>query len=313
LTTYARSGSRKLAYDVCGDPNGTPVVLLHGMPGSRHVPRPRALALGLLGIRLIVFDRPGYGESDRDEGRDVAAAAEDVATIADHAGVERFAVVGRSGGGPHALACAALLPRRVMAAAALAGIAPRHAAGLDWFAGMGEVNRRAYLAAWTAVDLDKFGPLVEILATNTGGLQNAEFMNTDLHAAMAEADRKVLRELAIRQVLDDSFRRAVANKQNVAAIRGSGCDEAVLLGWFDDTLAFGRSWGFELGDIKVPVLIWHGAQDPFSPAAHSRWLAGHVPGATLVVDPDAAHFGALPALPFVLEWLREHARASVLA
>src|ERR1039457_6640174 len=102
------SGRRKLSVETLGAPEGKPVFLLHGTPGSRYGPRPRGIILYRLGIRLITYDRPGYSGSDRNRGRSVADAADDVAAIADALGIDRFSVVGRSGGGPHALACAAL-------------------------------------------------------------------------------------------------------------------------------------------------------------------------------------------------------------
>jgi pimeloyl-ACP methyl ester carboxylesterase len=135
---------RRLSVDSLGDPEGKPVFLLHGTPGGRGGPRPRGIVLYRLGIRLISFDRPGYPGSDRDPGRTVASAAENVRVIADYFGIDRFSVVGRSGGAPHALACAALLPDRVISAAALSSPAPHDADDLIWTAGMAASNVRAY-------------------------------------------------------------------------------------------------------------------------------------------------------------------------
>ena len=127
---------RQLSTQTYGDPDGKPVFLLHGTPGSRIGPHPRGTVLHRLGVRLIAFDRPGYGDSDRFEGRRVADAATDVLAIADAFDLDKFAVVGRSGGGPHALACAAKLPDRLTRAAVLVGLAPPVADGLDWYEGM---------------------------------------------------------------------------------------------------------------------------------------------------------------------------------
>ena len=118
-----------------------------GEPG-RAIPRGRVLYE--LGVRLISFDRPGYGGSDRLDSRRVADVVPDVVAIADELELERFAVLGRSGGGPHALACAALLPDRVTRAGVLVSLAPWEAEGLDWFAGMSDSNVREYTAAATA-------------------------------------------------------------------------------------------------------------------------------------------------------------------
>jgi pimeloyl-ACP methyl ester carboxylesterase len=121
--------------------------MLHGTPGSRVGPSPKGRVLYELGVRLISYDRPGYGGSDRMASRLVADVAADVVAIADHLEVGRFAVIGRSGGGPHALACAAMLPERVTRAGVLVSIAPQGAEGLDWFAGMAESNIREYTTA----------------------------------------------------------------------------------------------------------------------------------------------------------------------
>ena len=135
MTQVVRAPDRRsLSVESVGDPDGTPVFLLHGTPGSRKGPRPRGIVLYRLGIRLISYDRPGYPGSDRLPGRTVADAAEDVRIIAEFFEIDRFSVVGRSGGAPHALACAALLSDQVISAAALGSLAPYDAEGLDWSA-----------------------------------------------------------------------------------------------------------------------------------------------------------------------------------
>lgn len=135
---------RRLSVETLGAPEGKPVFLFHGTPGARNGPRPRGIVLYRLGIKLICHDRPGYGDSDRQHGRTVGHIASDIAEIADSLGIDTFSVVGRSGGGPHALACAALLRGRVECAAALGSLAPIDAEGLDWWDGMVESNVRAY-------------------------------------------------------------------------------------------------------------------------------------------------------------------------
>ena len=120
--------------------------MLHGTPGSRVGPFPRGRGLYELGVRLISFDRPGYGGSDRLISRRVADVVPDVTAIADALDLGRFAVLGRSGGGPHALACAALLPERMTRAGVLVSLAPWAAEGLDWYAGMADSNVREYTA-----------------------------------------------------------------------------------------------------------------------------------------------------------------------
>jgi pimeloyl-ACP methyl ester carboxylesterase len=303
---------RFLAYETWGDPNGSPVFLLHGTPGSRRGPRPRPHELALMGIRLIAYDRPGYGLSDRQPGRHVRDAAADVALLADTLGIERFAVVGRSGGGPHALACAALLDDRVTSAVALASLAPRHAAGLDWFAGMGEANLRAYRTAWRVSDLEDrgidSGLLARHLARFTDSLTGVHFLSDVLDDQVPAADREILADPGIRPLMIENFRQAAANGRNLAVVPACSTGEPddgqpVLLGWLDDVLAFSREWGFEPEDIAVPVLLWHGEDDVFAPVGHSRWLAPRIAGSTLVVEAGSSHFGALVVLPSALRWV----------
>jgi pimeloyl-ACP methyl ester carboxylesterase len=282
--TAESADGRRLAFEVWGPPDGFPVFLLHGTPGSRLGPRPGPDALSTLGVRLIAYDRPGYGGSDRAAGRDAAQAASDVASIADSLGIGSFAVVGRSGGAPHALACAALLSGRVRRTAALVSLAPRDSNGLDWFAGM------------TATNLEEFTDAGAGLATLTARIEaQADRIRRDPIASLPfyaddlpECDRRVLADPHIRAMLGDNF---------VEALKYSGA------GWVDDDLAFCGPWGFDLADIKVPVYLWHGAQDTFSPVGHTLWLAGRIPNATLVVDPDQGHFGAIVVLPQVLAWV----------
>ncbi|MFC7484665.1 alpha/beta fold hydrolase [Luedemannella flava] len=137
-------GDRRLMVEVSGNRDGMPVFLMHGTPGSRSGPKPRGSVSYRLGVLLISYDRPGYGRSTRHPGRGVADAARDVAAIADALGIDRFAVVGRSGGGPHALACAALLPQRVVRTAVLVSLAPANARDLNWYDGMTPGNVAAY-------------------------------------------------------------------------------------------------------------------------------------------------------------------------
>jgi pimeloyl-ACP methyl ester carboxylesterase len=260
------------------------VFLLHGTPGSRLGPLPRGRVLYELGVRLITFDRPGYGHSDRLVSRLVADVVPDVRAIADALELDRFAVLGRSGGGPHALACAALLPDRVTAAGVLVSLAPWAAEGLDWFAGMADSNVREYTTAATEP---------EVLTANL--VQAAARIKADpashvttLSPEMPESDRRVVADVGIRALLAQNFAEALRNSAD---------------GWIDDALAFCAPWGFNLADITVPVLLWHGGNDVFSPVAHSHWLADQIPHAIMAIRPDTAHFGALEVVPDVLSWL----------
>src|SRR4051794_5119938 len=140
MRTIATADGHTLTVREAGDPGGVPVLAISGTPGSSTIYEVHARDAEERGIRLFSYDRPGYGGSTRRQGRDVAACAADIAAVCDALGVGRFCLWGISGGGPHALAAAALIGDRVVAAAALASVAPYGAEGLDFFAGMGEQN-----------------------------------------------------------------------------------------------------------------------------------------------------------------------------
>jgi pimeloyl-ACP methyl ester carboxylesterase len=237
-----------------------------------------------LGVQLISFDRPGYGGSDRIEGRNVADAASDVLAIADAYDLETFAVVGRSGGGPHALACAALLPDRMTRAAVLVGIAPHGADGLDWFDGMAQSNVAEFEAA--ASGYAHIVAHTKELASATRA--DPASLIVRLQAELPESDRRVVADQGIRSKLVETYAEALRTSD---------------YGWVDDALAFCSPWGFDPTAVMVPVLLWHGDGDVFSPASHARWLASRIPNATVVVQAGAAHFGALDVLPDILRWV----------
>lgn len=285
MTNVVETGDgRRLSVDVTGDLDGSPVILLHGTPGSRLGPRPRTLLLHRLGIRLISFDRPGYGGSDRMPGRRVVDAAMDVAAIADFYGHDQFAVVGRSGGGPHALACAALLSGRVSRAAVLVSLAPREADGLDWFDGMADSNVDAY--AGPAGRLDRV--IARLTATADTVRDDPATLLAMLYGEMTDGDRRVVADAGIRLGLIRTYAEAVRESP---------------YGWIDDVSAFRAEWGFDPATVSVPVLLWGGERDMFSPVSHSRWLGARIPDAMVVVKSDAAHFDALSVLPDILQWL----------
>ncbi|MGW0820151.1 alpha/beta fold hydrolase [Streptomyces sp. NPDC002845] len=284
LEQIRTADGRVLRVECSGDPRGRPVFLLHGTPGSRVGPRPRSMVLYQRGTRLISYDRPGYGGSDRLPGRRVVDVVEDVVRLADALGLDRFAVAGRSGGAPHALACAALLPDRVTRAAALVGLAPRNAEGLDWFAGMAPSNVDEFRIASSDPERFKARLIPRSAAIRSDPARLLEELRTDLTAD----DRQIVIDTAFRSMMLRNFREALRTSP---------------YGWIDDALALTGPWGFEPADIRVPVLLWHGEKDVFSPAAHASWLAARIPRVKAVVEPAAAHFAAVRALPQVLGWL----------
>jgi pimeloyl-ACP methyl ester carboxylesterase len=263
-------GGRPLDVRVSG-PEGAPVVLLHhGTPGA-PLPMPAQLELGAeRGLRHVCYARPGCSGSARAEGRRVADCAADAAAVLDAVGADDCMTVGWSGGGPHALACAALLGDRVRAAATLAGVAPSDGEDLDWTAGMGQENIEEFGAARAGENALR--PYLEgqLVALQTiTGPQVADALG-DL---IDEADRRVLHGGAA-EALAAMFRDALAR----------GVD-----GWLDDDLAFVRPWGFELAAIAVPVTVWQGGQDRMVPAAHGPWLAARIPGAQARFDDAHGH------------------------
>lgn len=280
----AESGERTLAVNVSGAEHGWPVFLLHGTPGSRTGPMPRAGVLYRRGIRLISYDRPGYGGSTPQPGRQVVDAAADVETIADHFKLDEFSVVGRSGGGPHALAVAARLGPRIHRAATLVGLAP-NTPDLDYANGMTPDNASAFDESAES-DIALISERLSRRASRIKG--DPRVLLKQLLTDMTDFDREVVDEPAIRRLLLTSYKEAVRVGPE---------------GWIDDVLALRGAWGFSVDEIKPSVYIWHGAMDNFSPASHARWLARNIPHAVLELQTARAHFGAVEVLPKILTWL----------
>jgi pimeloyl-ACP methyl ester carboxylesterase len=256
------------AYDTGG--GDVTVVWHHGTPNIGLPPEPLFDDSARLGIRWVSYDRPGYGGSTPNPGRDVASAASDTAAVADALGVERFAVMGHSGGGPHALACAALLGDRVLRVVSGAGLAPFDAEGLDWFAGMGESSAASLRAA-------------------AAGREAKERFEAEAEGEpdFVEADWAALRGPW------SWFGQVVA-----PAMAGG---PAPLI---DDDLAYVSPWGFDPQAITAPTLFVHGGSDRMVPCGHGEWLAGRVAGSELRVVPGEGHVSILgvAGVP-ALEWV----------
>jgi pimeloyl-ACP methyl ester carboxylesterase len=268
------SGGRILEYLVEGPTGAQALVVHHGTPGVAIVLEPVAEAAARHGMRFVTHSRPGYRDSSPHPGRRVADVTDDVAALLDAVGADDFVTLGWSGGGPHALACAALLPDRCRAAAIVAGVAPYNAEGLDWLDGMGEENIAEFGAAATSTEaLDRF------LAEASAGLKNVQ--PDDVIAAFGDllstADQTALRD-GLSDYLAESCRAAVSR----------GYD-----GWRDDDLAFLADWGVDLASIQVPVSIWQGDQDRMVPRDHGRWLGNHVAGATTHLVPGEGHLSLM--------------------
>ncbi|HEX3299135.1 MAG TPA: alpha/beta hydrolase [Actinomycetota bacterium] len=253
---------------VDGPPDGVPLVSHHGTPGAGLPYGPFVRAAAERGMRWVSYSRPGYASSTRVEGRSVADCVADVVAIVDSLGAGRFYTTGGSGGGPHTLACAALLPDRVLACAAIASVAPRDASGLDWTDGMGPENIEEFGAA-------EEGPnaLERFLEPEAQGLREAnsaqELIDT-MAGLLPPVDRGALSG-AYAEATIESMHRSVR----------SG-----IWGWFDDDMAFLKDWGFSVDAIEVPVAVWQGRHDQMVPFGHGAWLAEHTAGARphLLVD-----------------------------
>jgi pimeloyl-ACP methyl ester carboxylesterase len=251
-----------------------PVFWHHGTPQTGAPPEPLFAAAERRGIRWVSHDRPGYCGSTAQPGRDVASVAADTAAVADAIGLDRFGVLGASGGGPHSLACAALLPDRVLGAVSVAGLAPFGADGLDWFAGMADSGAAELRAATMGRD------------ALSAYLARAEF-DPQL---FTPADHAVL--AGEWSWLGASAGRALAGDPS---------------GMVDDDLAYVTPWGFDPTGIEAPILLMHGTEDRCVPSSHSEWLAGHCRTSELRLAPGDGHISVLTHVEKALDWLVEHA------
>jgi pimeloyl-ACP methyl ester carboxylesterase len=252
-----------------------------------------------LGIRLICYDRPGYGGSDRDLGRSVVDAVEDVQAIAEVLDLGTFSVVGRSGGAPHALACAAELSGWVASVVTLVGLAPPDAPDFDWYGGMTQSNKDEF--NWAELSASDITAKLTDRAVKVSA--NPEVLLDLLRPELTPADSRIVDEVAIQRLLTESYSEALRQ----------GAE-----GWIDDSLALRKPWGFDPRRIKAPVLIWHGLDDVFSPPAHAQWLADHITAdrddarVEVMIQRNAAHFDAVKVLPDVLTWVKTAARSEGL-
>ena len=257
---------RTLAVEDAGDRGGRPVMVHVGTQGGRRLYGRRTMAdAERRRLRLISYDRPGYGDSTAQPGRSTADCASDVRVICEALGIERLAMWGLSGGGPHVLACAALLPDLVTAVASLASLAPYDAEGLDWLSGFSQ-----------------------------DAIEEVRLMFADHAAARAlfEKEREKMMAASPAQVALDMETRAPG--VDLALLT----DEAVSIqlalapgieGSWDDCVAQITPWGFETAQISVPVLLLHGGQDKAVPFSHGQWLASHIPGVEAWFFDDEGH------------------------
>jgi pimeloyl-ACP methyl ester carboxylesterase len=293
MSTLTLPDGRTYGYEQWGDPDGLPLFWIHGTPGGRLSRYPDLSLWERLGLRVITVDRPGYGLSTPLPGREVSHIAADVAAVGDHLGIGRFAVYGGSGGGPHALAVAALLGDRVLACAAVCSGAPLKP---DEVGAMLEINQESYriMTEQGRPGLTEFlAPWRErMLADPVAGLD----------AAMADApppDHDWLARPDVRHVTAESLTDALI----------PGMD-----GWVDDGLSMDvQPWGFDLGAISCPTQFWHAADDANCPLSATRRLVAAVEGARLTVWEGQGHTAPSRNAEQVLTELIAAARARTLA
>jgi pimeloyl-ACP methyl ester carboxylesterase len=247
-----------------------------------------------LGVYIVTHDRAGYARSDRRRGRCIADEVDDVLLLADELGFDRFGVTGGSGGGPHALACAALIPpERLIRVSCVVGIVPFGPQGLErdaWLAGMDAENVKEF--DWALAGEEVLKPELEKLLAKA-----AAEVEDDPAAVLGDFE------------LSESDRAALARPERMQVIRESVREQALgsVAGWVDDDLAAVSPWGFELEQIAVPVLVRYGASDVLVPAAHGAWLGAHVPGCVVKIDKTAGHLGEDPEREIAenVAWLRD--------
>ncbi|WP_250033093.1 alpha/beta fold hydrolase [Paractinoplanes maris] len=257
-TDELRTAGGVLRYCFYGPADGFPVIAHGGSPSSRWKRPVQLEAMAPSGLRMLHYDRPGYGGSTRRPGRTVVDAVSDVRLLAEAQGWSRFAVFGGSGGGPHALACAALLPEMVTRCAVLSGIKPTARPGLD----------------------------EPVLRTDLAG-----------HAA------GIMEQVAVGGPESPAEPGPPARDDPDALARLHATFTDSLDGWVDDTLAFGRPWGFDVEAITVPVALWRGTDDQAVPADHAEWLLSHIPGAEGHVY-TGGHLPGPDIYNDIYEWLR---------
>ena len=276
---------RTLAVAEWGDQNGLPFIVMHGTPGGRITNWEDPTIYARHRLRRLTYDRPGYGESTRDQGRSIADVVNDVAAITEELGIDRFVVSGGSGGGPHCLATAALMPDRVIRCLAEVSIAPYPSEGLDWLAGMTQGNIDEFEAAMAGE-----APMREIAErereTTLGRLTEgrSDFLGDTYE--MSDADKAQMAK-HMTLVADQLF--------NALA---PGVD-----GWVDDMLAFVKPWGFDVTSIRVRTLVTFGRTDNLVPPAHGDWLAAHIPNAMVYAHEAAGHTGDDAQVERIHSWI----------
>ncbi|HJP81327.1 MAG TPA: alpha/beta hydrolase [Candidatus Saccharimonadales bacterium] len=291
ITQTIEVDGRSVEYYRSGDRRAHSIFFLHGSPGHCTAPLIRTFRLHLLGVEALSYSRPGYGRSDRHEGRRIVDEVARIEAIADQCGIETFSVVGRSGGGPSALATATLLPDRVKSVAVLAGpTAPRFltAQTEQWSSGMSDENTRIH--DYAARHPEKLRE--EMIRLSEAVSHNPRFLIDFLRPQMHKNDIDIV-DSTLQTLLLQSYRNGISSADHT--------------GWLDDTIALHDDWGFEIRDIETPTLLWYAENDPFCPPKHGVYFKEHMPSAHFSIMPNSSHFDSFRDLEKVVAWVRDSA------
>lgn len=277
--TLELRGGRRLGFAEYGRPDGEPCFYFHGHPGSRFEAEVAHEVAAGAGIRVLALDRPGYGRSDFEPNRTILSWSRDVEAVADQLRLERFAVLGASGGGPYALACGHALPERVRRIGLISSIAPYQATGVT--RGMRWQNRVGFQAG------ARFPPLSRLIMWSMGRQLRRDPERTldALVSAMSPSDVEIARRPEVRRML-----RADVTEAFRQGSRGAARDVVLL----------GAPWGFGLGEITPPVLLWHGEQDVLATPAMGRHLARTIPDCRATFYPGEGHLLAFEHMPEIV-------------
>lgn len=268
---------RKLGFGEAGDPRGFPIIYLHASMGSRTVPSLWDREASAAGARLITPERPGFGHSDFQSGRTLLDWPKDLAVLCDSLKIDRFALCGLSGGGPFVIACAYALSGRVTAAACMAGLAPLDRQ--DAFDGFRDSERGVYDVAMQSPTA-----AVDIVRAMEKQVREDPLAWRETYRApdtLDATDREELATYMLETVVLDSCR---------------GGPQGIAYEWW----LYCQPWGFPLADVRLPIDLWHSADDEMLPSQHPRYLIAHLPSARLRIWPNGGHLAGAARLGEVL-------------
>jgi pimeloyl-ACP methyl ester carboxylesterase len=278
------SDGRILGYAEYGDFYGRPLFFFHGQPGNRLFRHPDEALATSLGVRLITVDRPGYGLSDFKPGRKLLDWPQDVSEFADALGIDKFAVLGFSAGGPYALACALQIPHLLTRVGIADSAPPMY---------LPEIHRSATGMLRNNLQLARHAPGVLRVVFKLFWAYSRR--NPDAFLKMAQAqssqmDKDIMSQPGFLSMLDEVWKENLRRDS-----RGYVQDVEILM----------NDWGFRLSEIQKEIYLWQGEDDVNTPAEWARFMAGELPHCIASVFPDEAHFAMLMYWKEVLLQLTE--------